>query len=89
MIQEIKFKWLETPRVRVVVCACDPTTQEAEAVGCCQFAACLGQLQFQSQTLFQQTRKAAAKMAQWSRELAGPLEDLALTSSTYMVVCNH
>lgn len=79
----------------MVVYACDPTTQEAEAVGCCQFEASLGyliglgQLQLQSQILFQQTRKAAAEVAQWLRELAGPLEDLALTSSTYMVVYSH
>lgn len=79
----------------MVVYACDPTTQEAEVVGCCQFEACLGyliglgQLQLQSQILFQQTRKAAAEMAQRLRDLAGPLEDLALTSSTYMVLYNH
>lgn len=49
----------------------------------------LGHLQLQSQILFQQTRKAVAEMAQCLRELAGPLTDLGLTSSTYVVVYNH
>lgn len=69
--------------------------QEAEAVDSCQFEASWGYLigsghptRLQSQILFQQTRKVAGEMAQWLRELAGPLEGLGLTSNTYVVVYN-